>query len=66
MQKQQISLSLNTQDQASGPVEIDASLLHLVGGGTPKGTWGPAQEGAPVEDQTAAALAESPTPKGTW
>ena len=25
--------------EVNGPVELDASLLHLVGGGAPKGTW---------------------------
>ena len=51
---------INTQDQATGPVEVDASLLHLVGGGTPKGTW--------LVDDTLVSVStvETPTPKGTW
>ena len=51
---------INVQDQASSPVEIDASLLHLVGGGTPKGTW---LIEAPLVSVDAV---ETPTPKGTW
>lgn len=51
---------INTQDQSTGPVEVDASLLHLVGGGTPKGTW--------LVDDTLVSVStvETPTPKGTW
>ena len=51
---------INTQDQATGPVEVDASLLHLVGGGAPKGTW--------LVDETLLSLdtVETPAPKGTW
>lgn len=61
MQNQTTQQALvNTQDQATGPVEIDASLLHLVGGGNPKGTW-------LVEDTLASVDAvETPNPKGTW
>lgn len=51
---------INTQDQATGPVEIDASLLHLVGGGAPKGTW--------LVDETLLSTdtADTSAPKGTW
>ncbi len=51
---------INAQDQATGPVEIDASLLHLVGGGTPKGTWFVADALVSVD------AVEAPAPKGTW
>ena len=51
---------INAQDQATGPVEIDASLLHLVGGGTPKGTW------LVEESLVSTDTVETPTPKGTW
>ena len=51
---------IKSQDQATGPVEIDASLLHLVGGGAPKGTW-------LVEEPLASvSTVETPAPKGTW
>jgi len=50
MQNQSAKQALiNTQDQAVGPVEIDASLLHLVGGGAPKGTWRTAETMASVD-----------------
>jgi hypothetical protein len=48
------------QAQTQGPVEIDAQQLHLIGGGSPKGTWGSA------EDAVVATLSEDPSPKGTW
>ena len=48
--------------QTQGPVEIDAQQLHLIGGGTPKGTWGSEESVAAV----VASLSETPTPKGTW
>lgn len=51
---------INSQDQATGPVEIDASLLHLVGGGAPKGTW------LVDEPLLSADTVETPAPKGTW
>ena len=51
---------IKAQDQATGPVEIDASLLHLVGGGTPKGTWLVEESFISVD------TVEPPTPKGTW
>ena len=51
---------INNQDQATGPVEIDASLLHLVGGGNPKCTW------LVAETLLSANTVETPNPKGTW
>jgi hypothetical protein len=51
---------VNTQDQATGPVEIDASLLHLIGGGNPKGTWLIGDSLVNVD------TVETPNPKGTW
>jgi len=64
MQNQK-SQSLNNQDLAQGPVEIDADMLKHIGGGSPKGTWGPSgdeQGAAPSSNVTA----EEPSPKGTW
>lgn len=38
--EKQIPESQNqSDDESTGPVEIDASLLHLVSGGAPKNTW---------------------------
>ena len=42
-------MELNTQDR-SAPVELDAALLDLVSGGSPKGTW----------------IESTDSPKGTW
>jgi hypothetical protein len=57
--------SLNAQEQALGPVEIDASLLHLIGGGAPKGTWSEQSSDAPKGTWNEA-LSVEPAPKGTW
>ena len=42
-------MELNTQDRTA-PVELDASLLELVSGGSPRGTW----------------MEEADSPRGTW
>jgi hypothetical protein len=60
MQSQKV-LSQETQTQTQGPVEIDAQMLHLIGGGLPKGTWGPGEDATLV-----ATGGETPLPKGTW
>lgn len=54
------NLSLDLQLPAQGPVEIDFQLLNLVGGGLPKGTWGP------VEASASALSTSVQLPKGTW
>lgn len=53
------------QEQAQGLVEIDASLLHLVGGGAPKNTWDEQSSNAP-KNTWGAALSVDPAPKNTW
>lgn len=66
MQNQK-SQSLNTQDLAQGPVEIDAEMLKHIGGGSPKGTWGPSgDEAGAAAATTSSVVAEEPSPKGTW
>lgn len=46
------------RQQATGPVEIDASLLQFVSGGAPKTTWS--------EPQALAATLSTQAPKTTW
>ena len=45
--------------KVNGPVELDASLLHLVGGGAPKGTWNEV-------DAPKGTWNDVNAPKGTW
>lgn len=49
----------NDTAPVQGPVEIDASLLDLVGGGAPKGTWSEV-------DAPKGTWNETDAPKGTW
>jgi len=56
-------LNTNTQAHTQGPVEIDAAMLHLIGGGLPKGTWSPAITEPPVATTEGGS---SDLPKGTW
>jgi hypothetical protein len=50
------------KDQDAGPVEIDTNLLHLVGGGNPKGTWGV----VPTSTEASTLGGGDSNPKGTW
>lgn len=53
---------------ASAPVELDASLLHLVGGGLPKGTWSEvmALPKGTWSESLSGSTEQSALPKGTW
>ncbi|CAN5184336.1 hypothetical protein BH11PSE10_BH11PSE10_11730 [soil metagenome] len=55
-------LNSNSKENTQGPVEIDAALLHLIGGGLPKGTWSPAGSD-PIATTEGGG---SDLPKGTW
>lgn len=57
-----VSSSSTNAAATSAPTELSFAELKLVGGGTPKGGWGPAQT-----SQTSSVPSTEPgTPKGGW
>lgn len=57
---EQVTVS-RVSSHLAGPVELDVSMLHLVSGGLPKGTWSESGTDSLPKGTWAEAL-----PKGTW